>query len=556
MIIATACPHPITVIPSTVQLADILGVSTTDEKDTETYEAISHSKKVCIDSGELYSVTLSRVSQEKQNKMGELMQNTLDKDVIEAPTIDDARLEHLSEEHRDRVREILNKFPSMWNGTLGEINTIEHNIDLIPGTKAFFSHPYRAGPKQRAVAQAEIDRMLRLGVIEKAQSPWASPVVFAPKKDGTLRFCVDYRRLNSVTIRDTYPIPKMDECIDSLGDASIFTTLDCNSGYWQTPLAKDDRDKTAFTCHAGLYRFIRMPFGLMNAPATFQRALDMILSRFKWKTCLVYLDDVIIYSNNMDDHFKHVEEILSCLSNAGITLKLKKCDFFTDTVNYLGHKIRPGHLETDKAVTAALKEAKHPRDQTELKSFLGLCNVYRRFVPRYSHVAAPLNKLLRKDQAFKLGPLTPDQKQAFDSLVKAVTEPPVLALPKLGLPYSVDTDASDYQVGCALFQTYPDGTRKPIGYWSRSWTSAEKTYSVTEKECLAVVYVLLALRPYLIMEKTTVHTDYASLRWLMTITDPSGRLMHWRLRLSEYDFEVQYKKGLKNYQADALSRLP
>lgn len=170
----------------------------------------------------------------------------------------------------------------------------------------------------------------------------------------------------------------------------------------------------------------------------------MILSRFKWKTCSVYLDDVIIYSNNIKDHLKHVEEILSCLNDAGITLKLKKCEFFTNNVHYLGYKIHPGQLEIDKAVTAALKEAKHPRDQTELKSLLGLCNVHRWFVTRFSHVAAPLIKLLRREQVLKLGSLTSDQVQSFNLLVKAVIGPPVLPPPKLCLPYSFDTDASEY----------------------------------------------------------------------------------------------------------------
>ena len=178
--------------------------------------------------------------------------------------------------------------------------------------------------------------MLRQGVIEPTQSPWASPVVFAPKKDGTLRFCVDYRRLNTMTIRDHYPIPKIDDCIDSLGEATIFTTLDCNSGYWQTPIAAEDRDKTALICHADLFRFNRMPFGLRNAPSTFQGALDIILAGYEWRSCLVYLDDVIIYSNEIESHYTHVEEILKALNQAGMTLKLKKCDFSQTRYTTLG----------------------------------------------------------------------------------------------------------------------------------------------------------------------------------------------------------------------------
>ena len=398
--------------------------------------------------------------------------------------------------------------------------------------------------------------MLRAGVIEPAQSEWASPVVLVPKPDGTLRFCVDYRRLNAITVRDTYPLPRMDECIDSLGEANVFTTLDCNSGYWQIPVAAKDQDKTTFTCHEATYRYKRMPFGLTNAPATFQRTLDITLSAFKWKSCLVYLDDVIVFSRDLKSHFTHVEAILETLSETGITLKLAKCRFFTDTVKYLGHVIRPGTLEVDEVATAALTKAKPPKTQTELRSFLGLCNVYRRFVPNYSHVAAPLNAFLKKGQPARLPQdLGEEATNAFDELVKRIIAPPVLALPREGLPYEFDTDASDYQVGAALFQVHPYGERKPIGFWSRSLLPAEKNYSTTEKECLTVVWALRTLRPYLQGEKFTVHSDQASWRWLLTIAEPSGRLMRWRLRLSEFDFQILYKKGKLNTQADALSRL-
>ena len=299
-----------------------------------------------------------------------------------------------------------------------------------------------------------------------------------------------------------------------------------------------------------------MSFGLMNAPATFQRALDIVLSPFKWRTCLIYLDDVIIFSKNYDDHLEHVEQVLSALYEANITLKIKKCVFFSNMVNYLGHIIRPGQLEIDNAHTAALREAQHPRTVTELRSFLGLCNVYRRFVQGYTDIAAPLQELLKKGVPKDLPEFTAEQEEAFRKLIEAVTSPPILALPQPDLPYTVDTDASDYQVGATLFQTHPNGKRKPIGYWSRTLKAAEKNYSTPEKECLAVVWALTTLRPYLQGVRFTVYSDQASLRWLMTIAEPSGRLIRWHLKLAEFDFEVLYKRGYINTQADALSRLP
>ena len=196
--------------------------------------------------------------------------------------------------------------------------------------------------------------MLRAGVIEPAQSEWASRVALVPKPDGSLRFCIDYRCVNAITVRDTYPQPRMDECIESVGDASVFTTVDCNLGYWQIQVAPHDRDKTSFTCHDGTYRYRRMPFGLTNAPTTFQRTSDIVLSSFKWKSCLVCLHDVIIFSKDMESHFAHVEEILKALGQAGITLKLSKCSFFMDNVKYLGHVIKPGTLQMEEVATMAL----------------------------------------------------------------------------------------------------------------------------------------------------------------------------------------------------------
>ena len=450
---------------------------------------------------------------------------------------------------------MLSKYWTMWDGSLGEISTVTHRIHTDPTAKPVYQRPYRAGPRAREVEAAEVERMLRAGVIEPAQSEWSSPVVLVPKPDGSLRFCVDYRRLNAITIRDSYPLPRMDECIDSLGDAVIFTTLDCNSGYWQVAVAEEDRDKTTFTCHSGTYRYLRMPFGLMNAPASFQRTLDVLLHGFNWRTCLVYIDDVIIFSKSIEEHLSHVEAVLDTLHRAGVTLKLKKCEFFTDKVKYLGHIIRPGQLEINQAHTAALANMQHPTNQSELRSFMGLCNVYRRFIPNFSLMAGPLNSMLKKGHPVKFGPLTPEQAQAFRKLVDAVLSPTVLALPKPNLPYSVDTDASDYQLGAALFQTYPDGERRPVGFWSRTLNSAERNYSVSEKECLAVVWALQTLRPYLQGTFFVVHSDHSALRWLLEIAEPSGRLMRWRLRLSEFDFRVEYKKGCLNTQADALSRL-
>jgi hypothetical protein len=359
-----------------------------------------------------------------------------------------------------------------------------------------------------------------------------------------------------ITVPYTYPLPRMDECIDSLGGATVFTTLDCNSGYWQIPVHPEDQDKTTFTSHYGIYRFLRLPFGLRNAPATFQRAIDIILSGVKWKTCLVYLDDVIVLSGSRSAHLTHVAEVLTLLGNAGLSLKLKKCHLFSETVDYLGHVIRPGGLGVAEKNTAALKTAPLPRTQTELRSFLGLCNVYRRFVPRFSAIAAPINALLCKGTPPQLGPLPPTAVAAFAQLRNRLLTPPDLALPRAEGHLCLDTDTSDGQLGCCLLQDQPDGRPLPLGYWSRTLNSAEQNYSTTEKDCLAIVWAVTHLRPYLEGADFTVRTDHHALRRVMNLSDAQGRLARWRLRLAEFTFKVEYHPGVAHRAADAMSRLP
>ena len=267
----------------------------------------------------------------------------------------------------------------MFSGKLGTIKVAKHHIKLKPGTAPIHQAPYRAGPDKREKIRAEIEYQLKAGVIEPASTEWASPVLLAPKKDDTNRFCIDFRRLNALTIPDTYPLPRMDDCIDSLSTARVFSLLDALWGYWQILLAEEDRDKTTFTSHMGTHRYLRMPFGLRNAPATFQRIIDITLSGVRWRFCLIYLDDVIVFSKNHEEHLDHLDHVLGLLEEAGIKLKLKKCFFFKEEVEYLGHRIRPGTLSvySDSKATKAVRDSKFPQTPTQMKAFLGSANVYR-----------------------------------------------------------------------------------------------------------------------------------------------------------------------------------
>ena len=395
---------------------------------------------------------------------------------------------------RSEIMDMLSEFKDMWSGRLGKIGATKHRIELKPGARSIYQAPCRAGPIAREKEKTEIDCMLRTGVIEPTSAGWASPVVLVPKKDGTMWFRVEYRKLNAVTVCDSYSLPRMDECIESLGDATVFTTLDCNSRYWQVEIAEEDRDKTTFASHSGLYRFGRMPCRLKNAPATFQRAVDIILSRVKWETALVYLDDVIVYSRTVTEHMAHLGEVLRQLQTAGVSLKIAKCAFFVTSVTYLGHVIRPGRLEVERRNVIAIERVRAPTNQTKLRSFLGMCNVYRQFIKGFTKIAAPPNKKTGKNQPYEFEVLTDEEFAAFEELKRRLLSPPVLALPRYERKYTLDTDACRHQVGCALLQEQREGGTRPIGYWSRALTEAERNYTTTEKKCLAVVWSILTLR--------------------------------------------------------------
>lgn len=377
------------------------------------------------------------------------------------------------------VRDLLERYQGLWSGQLGQIDVTPHRINLQPGARPIRSQPYREGPHHRELIEKEVGRQLKLGVVEPSQAEWSFPVVLVPKPDGSPRFCVDYRRLNEITVRDSYPLPRMDDCLDFLGDAMVFSTLDCNAGYWQIPVATEDQDKTTFTCHAGTYKYIRLPFGLTNAPATFQRAIYMLLAGVKWRTCLVYLDDVVVFSPSAEQHLRDLEEVFQLLDRGGVSLKAAKCFLFQDQVEYLGHVVGKGELRVNNKNLVGLQQAQTPRTKRHLRSFLGMCNVYRRFVQDYADIARPLLALTSTKVVDPLPPFTEEQQRAFVTLKDRLTHTPVLALPRKTGKFLVDTDASATQLGAVLIQEQPDGTYRPVGCWSRILKGAERNYSTT-----------------------------------------------------------------------------
>lgn len=363
-------------------------------------------------------------------------------------------LAHLSKNVQWKTVALLENFQDMWSGRLGRMKSSEFHIHLKPGTNPASFAPHRAGPQARKILEVHIKDQIDEGFIESATSKWASPVLLTPKKGGSMRFCVDFRRLNMMTIADTYRLSRMEYCIDSLGDATVFFTLDANWVYLQLPIAPADQDKTTFTSHVGIYRYTRLPFGFRNAQAAFQKALDIILSGVKWRYCLVYLDDIIVVSKSHQGHLGHLDSILSLLRDAGVTLKLIMCSFVQERIDFLGHVILPVPLviSQDAKVVKTVRDALYPQTLTQMKSFLGAVNVYRRFIKGFPHITSPLTEATKKDAEVDWDRPSQEQLDALQTLKYRLASPPVLTLPVADRPFMIDTDASAYSVGAVLLQ--------------------------------------------------------------------------------------------------------
>ena len=434
---------------------------------------------------------------------------------------------------------------------LGRTNIIMHHIDT--GDARPVRQPLRRYPPAHVEAISEhVDNMLKQGTIEPASSPWASNVVLVKKKDGSLRCCIDYRQLNTVTRKDVYPLPRIDDCLDAMGSATLFSTFDLRSSYHQVEVAPQDRDKTTFICPRGMYRYRTMPFGLCNAGATFQRLMDVVMSGLHLDVCLVYLDDIIIFSRTVEEHLERLVRVLGRLRSAGLKLKPEKCSLFQRSVSFLGHVVSGEGIATDPEKIKTVTEWPVPTSVKEVRSFLGLAGYYRRFVKGYASVAAPLPALTKKDQPFVW---TEETQRAFEMLRDALTLPPILAMPNDTGDFVLDTDASDQTIGAVLSQVQ-DGIERVIAYVSRTLDKREVNYCITRKELLAIVYSLKYFKQYLMGRHFKIRTDHAPLTWLRHTPDPIGQQARWLEIMEEYDFQVEHRPGVKHGNADAISRRP
>ncbi|KAA8495820.1 Transposon Ty3-I Gag-Pol polyprotein [Porphyridium purpureum] len=454
----------------------------------------------------------------------------------------------------DSVRKMLKDFENLFEEPRGlpESRTVEHVIRLKDEKPVRVGRVYRLSPAELKVLRETLDDLLDKGFVQPSQSPFGAPVLFVKKKDGSMRMCVDYRALNDATVKDRYPLPNMDELLDRLGAAHCFSKLDLASGYHQLRVRGEDVPKTAFQTRYGQFEFRVMPFGLCNAPAAFQRAMNELFVDLLDKTVIVYLDDILVFTKDRQSHGEVLKEVLSRLQKAGYRLKRKKCSFFVSEVEYLGNIVGNGCVKMDPRKVEALKDWPVPKTVTELRSFLGMTNWFRRFVKGYSTVVAPLTSLLQnaksKKQLIELGD---EGKSAFKKIVGMLTEAPVLALPDPEKPFEVYTDRSEVAVGGWLAQ---EG--RPVAFTSRKLLDRETRYSSYEGELMAVIHCLREFRPYLYGAKFVLHTDHEALKHLMTQKELNGRQARWLDFLAEFDITIDYVKGKSNVVADALSRKP
>jgi hypothetical protein len=466
---------------------------------------------------------------------------------------------NLNEQQQSRLIKLIkskHEAFQMCESDIGLTNLIEHKIDT-GNHSPIKQRQHRLPQALHGEVEKQVKELLDADIIQKSESPWASPLLIIKQKtrEGKIkyRFVIDMRKLNELTVKDAYPLPRIDQTLDAIGNVEFLTVLDAARGYFQVNLREEDREKTAFVANNQLYEFKRMALGLTNAPSTYSRLMDIVLSGLTYKYCLVYLDDTIIFSNSFDDHYSHIEEILNRFINARIKLKPEKCVFAADSVPYLGFIITTKGISPNSDKVKAIVEMPFPSTAKGMIRFLGAVNFYRDFIPRYSFTASILYKISQSNAKFKSKSKLPAAKEAFEKLKNALVTAPVLAYPDFTLPFIICSDASNVAVGAVLGQLV-DNKYKPVMYASRHLTGAESRYSTTERELLAIVWSAKRFNAYIYGRHVKFITDHEPLVTLKTLKEPNGRIGRLFNKIQDIDYTLTYQPGSRNFTADLLSR--
>lgn len=464
------------------------------------------------------------------------------------------RTDHLNDEERKQLIQVCEKYVDIFqteDKPLTFTSNAKHEIktsDEIPIHTKSYRYPYI----HKTEVQKQIKEMLDKNIIRPSSSPWSAPIWIVEKKlDASgkkkWRLVIDYRKLNDKTTPDRYPIPNVTDILDKLGRSQYFSVLDLASGFHQIEIHPNSIKKTAFSVDNGHYEFLRMPFGLKNAPSTFQRVMDEVLKDLQNKICMVYMDDIIIFSTSLQEHIQNLKLVFNKLREAQLRIQLDKCEFLRKEVQFLGHVVTPAGIKPNPAKILAIQNFPIPKTQKEIKSFLGLLGYYRKFINNFAKITKPLTNCLKKNKKI----IHDDEfKNCFILCKNLLTSEPVLAYPDFSKPFELVTDASNYAIGCVLQQN-----GHPISYASRTLNPAETNYSTIEKELLAIVFGCKYHECYLFGKTFTIKSDHKPLQWLFNLKEPNSRLLRWRLKLEKFDFNVEYTKGKDNKAADALSRI-
>lgn len=485
---------------------------------------------------------------------------TLDVPTIEIPedkeelTAESLEVEHdLSLVEREQLLKVIKSFETTSTKKLGRTNLIEHEIVLKEGSKPRKQVMYRCSPTIQKEIDAEIQRFKDMDVIEECYSEWANALVPVRKSNGKIRVCLDSRRINSMTVKDTYPIRNMLEIFQRLEHAKYFSIIDLKDAYFQIPLKEESRNFTAFRTPKGLFRFKVLPFGVTNAPFTMCRLMDKVIGFDLMPAVFVYLDDIVIATKTLEEHFRLLEVVAKRLRDANLTISIEKSRFCRKRIRYLGYLLTDRGISIDGSRISPILDYARPRNVKDVRRLLGLAGFYQRFIKEYSRIVVPITELLKKTK--KKFMWTEEAEQAFTELKSVLTSAPILANPDFSKSFTIESDASDTAVGAALIQDI-DGENRVIAYFSRKLSRTQRAYSSVEKECLGVLLAIENFRHYVEGTRFKVITDARSLLWLFTIGVESGnsKLLRWALKIQSHDIQLEYRKGANNITADCLSR--
>lgn len=469
------------------------------------------------------------------------------------------RLDHMNEEEKVAITGLVQKYSDIFhtgNEPLTCSPKVSHHIRTTSEVP-IYSRNYRFPEIYRNEVERQVEEMLEQGIVRHSESPWNAPIWIVPKKSDAsgvqkFRMVIDYRGLNEVTIEDKYPLPQISDLLDRLGKCSYFSVIDLKSGFHQISMNEDSIAKTAFSTPTRHLEFLRLPFGLKNSPSTFQRMMDNVLRGIANEYACVYLDDIIIFSKSLAEHIQRLEEVFKRLRKANLKIQLDKTEFLRKEIAYLGHVVTAEGVKPNPDKIQAILKYPIPSTVREIKSFLGLLSYYRKFIKNFAKITKPMTMCLKKDA--KINTSDPEYKQCFEICRQLLTNDPILQYPDFTKTFNLTTDASNVAIGAVLSQN-TNGADLPVAYASRTLNDSERKLSTIEKELLAVVWGVQYFRPYLFGRKFRIFTDHRPLHWLQSIKEPSSKLFKWKTQLAAYDFEIMYKKGSLNTNADALSRI-